>query len=1094
MRRLSRRILAVLITAATAAGAELSSDRASATFDAKGTLRTLGRDPATPLAELVGIEILDRTRALKVLDNTVTADKISPRGRSRLTVEKQSTALEIDYSFEYSAEDSLAATFVMANRTDDLRCMEIRYRFRLRDLGYEVFFPGEGDFDGFPEGGRAVASYIAGYVGKKLTIPFGTLYAKDAGMSFCAALDVPIQSFIFSAERKNGSVEVIVTRNRIRLEAKGRRSVTTHFVPHEGCWRPGLAFVRKHYPDLFTVKEGAERLQARSTSDSSLASYYPYNGLDEKFWQTYVTHSPWREGLSIPYMHAWSGSYYCDEEEWVPYVMRKWDDIHRNPGHYPEGFLEGKPAEDAGWREIVDWIDSREVDAKLFQRFRRTKGMSSGARTWARFSHRRVNEYLALAKKYGSLTMLYWNPSEVWDNWALDVFKGYEVPGWRWMDCTLCNIHPGSPVERTYWRNAKAIIDNYPDLTGLHVDQAYYGWEDRRRDDGFSIDERGPFSDLHRNIGRLVRKVTAYAHSKGKYSDQNHPYASIEVSGWCDLACVEDRCSPGMGQEPGRYITVGNRGCIQLYAREERMQMNLRNGWFTYLGVPPAALLDKEPRGSYCWRSWLYTPVFELFRGRTWVLEPNCVRLPEGYDGNLFKRPDGNYVATVISYGESITTPYWRVAVPVGIRIAEAARVKTAYLISADQLGPKKIDFTREGDAISIEVPRHKSASAILLGVEGRFVSIDRVSFREGREHLVSAVLDNLSGEPWTWGALVVYPWDAYKLEASVAPGATEKAVFYAGGQRAKASTHGHFRLRMHMDPGCVIPMPEEKERHIATFEIAEEGPVGFWLAPSMPLVRARQSNSRQGGDLPLWNVFPLRIEVGRTASFEAGLVNNTDEEITVKLTYRTGGCEAIDAPVGVRLGARECRSVPIAVKGTTPCAGELAVTVQATDVRRTDGRTFQVLGKALEERDLARVKSVSLIADLWGTTSKSKEKPVFLNNEEVGVLEGGGGYNVWHGRVRTELSEAASRALRLSNELRIENPKRDAFKIRHAMLEVETNDARFFLLRPDGRAKSTSKTEESDQAGTISYVDWVFSEGERVGPGEPMTFVIPAN
>jgi len=644
---------------------------AAPSFAASGLPSTIRRHDGAPIAKLVKTIIIDRTGGDKRTEN-----------------------LQLDITHRHTVGDSVAVTTGLTNLTNELRCIDVQYHFRLQDVGYDVFTPGDGGFESFPQNGKYVAQYLAGWFGKKLVIPLGTLYAQDAGFTACAELITPIRSFVFSAEKKDGKVHLVITRNRLRLDPDGSISVTTHFVAHEGCWRPGLAFARKGWPELFYVKKGAEILQVRGNGGGGLASYYAYNGMDEKFWQTYVMKSsPWGDGFSYPYLFAWFGNYYFDETEGgcIPRVSTKWYDIHQHPEHYPQGFLDGKPAEDAPWREVIDWLNSRKVDEELFQKFRHTKGMPIGAQMWAKFTHEHAKKMLALSKKYGPVTMAYWNPSEVWDNWGLDVFKGYEVPGWRsFQDCTLANIHPGSPVEKIYWRKAKAIIDNYDDLTGLHIDQAYYGWTDRRHDDGFSIDEKGPFSDLHRNIGRFVRRVTQYAHSKGKYTNQNHPNASIELTGWTDLALVEDRCSPELGQEFGRYGTIGNRACLQQYPSEVRMQTNLRNGWFTNMGVPNKAYLNIKPRNTSYWLSRFYPPIFDLFRGRQWVLEPNCLELQKGYDGNLFKRPDGNYVATVISRGEHTTTAYWRVNVPVTIRIADAPNVKGAYLISADQLGKQQ--------------------------------------------------------------------------------------------------------------------------------------------------------------------------------------------------------------------------------------------------------------------------------------------------------------------------------------------------------------------------------------------------------------------
>ena len=1033
-------------------GIVLRSESCCALFDSAGTLTSVGRTPEEAQARLVSLKIYDRTQKAAVND-AAAEGAVSEFSDKSLVVKKESKALGIRYAIAYAVNDALASTVTLENLTDTLRCMEIEYRFALKDAGYVPFFPGRDDFPDWPEGrGGLVHDYIAGWQGTPLTLPLGTLFAReaDAGMSFVAAFDVPIVPFVVRMERRGDGIEVVVSRTRVRLDPHASRSVTTHFVPHAGGWRCGLAFVRSKWPQFFTVTEGADRFQG--------------------YWHDIHFPTATRE---------WFGNYYSDKERWLTTFGGKWWHIHQHPEVYPETFLEGKPDKDADWREVVAWLESREVDEKLAQELRK-KGAPGNVPIWTFFTREEMRRRFAQDRERGIPAMVYWNPSEVWERWAGDVFKGYEVPGWRnFWDLALCNVHPGSPVEQIYWEKAKAIIDDYRDLTGLHVDQAYYGWTDRRRDDGFSIDEKGPFSDLQRNIGRFVKRVTDYAHAHGMYTDQNHPYAPIELTGWCDLALVEGVWRIGQDMEPGRYITIGNRNCINLWFDQDLMQLNFRNGWFTNRAWNPEQdLRDLPKRSSHNWRLLLNSRLFEVYRGREWVLEPRCLELPEGYDGNMFRRPDGNTVATVVTYGDTPWSAHWRVNVPVTMRIREASAVKAAYFVSGDMLGPRKIDFEREGDVIRVVLPRHRSASAVVLGLSGRFVSIGSPpAVKAGATERMSLVADNFTDAPWEWQAKIAGA-SPEELTADVPAGGTRDAAFAIAAP--ESSPHGFFTFAVSMNSMGVIPSPDPPPLPQDTFTVdfPLEGALAAWIAPGRPLVERTISNSRQHGMRPFWRALPEYILEGEEALVELGLSNNTDSDAQVVLAFESKGVRVLEAPGELVLSPREQKRMDLTITGTERGRGKLAVTVTPQGATGTASAEYEldVVGARLTKDDLAQVREVNLMADLWGRTKAGKTKPVSLNGSEVGVLEGGGATDVWITRVRTKLSEDAAKALRVKNAVRMDNPQDDNFKIRRVFLEIILKDGARVLLK-------------AAPACCSALPDWPYAEGRRFSHGKPMVW-----
>jgi hypothetical protein len=80
-----------------------------------------------------------------------------------------------------------------------------------------------------------------------------------------------------------------------------------------------------------------------------------------------------------------------------------------------------------------------------------------------------------------------------------------------------------------------------------------------------------------------------------------------------------------------------------------------------------------------------YGPLFKLLIGKTWVLEGDPLVLPEGFDGNIFRRPNGDYIVTLVSADQSLfdDTPS-RKDVKVTIRVSDAEKIAAADVYSAD--------------------------------------------------------------------------------------------------------------------------------------------------------------------------------------------------------------------------------------------------------------------------------------------------------------------------------------------------------------------------------------------------------------------------
>ena len=322
------------------------------------------------------------------------------------------------------------------------------------------------------------------------------------------------------------------------------------------------------------------------------------------------------------------------------------------------------------------------------------------------------------------------------------------------LESTTAIALPGSSWEQALLEQTCNVIKHYPEMTGVFLDQVYYDLADRIHDDGMSITRDGkPFARQHWALAQVMRKIKKMLAAQEKIVITNQAWNSIEVGSIADLMLME---GGGRGYtrllESLKFFGIGNRLTFDQVPFEHEAQDCLRYGWTMNLWTDPGDY-QSESRFTRLRFCRFYYPLFELLKGRTWVLEPHCLTLPDGLDGNLFRRPDGAFVAVVVTPNSSLDSPWTRANLPVTVRTKDATDIKAAYVVTANLLGPRKIDFRRKGQEIVVNIPRHRSASAVLLATAGRFLSTSK--FGVGPDNQVQLHLDNFSSQPWPWSGKI---------------------------------------------------------------------------------------------------------------------------------------------------------------------------------------------------------------------------------------------------------------------------------------------------------------------------------------------------
>ncbi|HET6430054.1 MAG TPA: hypothetical protein VFJ30_16685, partial [Phycisphaerae bacterium] len=90
--------------------------------------------------------------------------------------------------------------------------------------------------------------------------------------------------------------------------------------------------------------------------------------------------------------------------------------------------------------------------------------------------------------------------------------------------------------------------------------------------------------------------------------------------------------------------------------------------------------------------------------------------LPAPVRGNIFRVPDGRVIVTMVTENRSMFADGGVATdLPVVVRFAGSEKVGRATVRSVDYEGADEAALSREGDTLTITVPRHRTASIVIL-------------------------------------------------------------------------------------------------------------------------------------------------------------------------------------------------------------------------------------------------------------------------------------------------------------------------------------------------------------------------------------------
>ena len=917
----------------------------------------------------------------------------------------------------------------IVNHGDERRCIAVEHRFRFEGLDHRPFITCVEPHPDWPQDGQIACAYVREDRNwMHMGLPFASLLTPDdgTGTSFSADLgNMPILPFEVRMwrDRSENATFVSIRRPEVRLEPNASNVVSLHIASHGGDWREGLAWIRDRWPGLFIVPDGMGRFQW---------AFWGGTGFFEGAYDRTVGENPLRRGIFQTRPRPWFGLNIADWEPWMIgvdqkyYLLRRMEDIP------------GRPGDDATVAQIRAFVEGMEPDAKLVARLREQKE-ALHAWKWLFLTHEKVRNHTQRLVDDGFTWHYYWNASETWRYWSEENFaESLYVPLSQdfWTDSTVLDPFPGSRRAAQLVDDARRIFDNYPNCSGLFLDQVYYDLKDARQDDGVSISARGePFSRHQWNVWRVLRDIRKLADERGKVLHANFIYNSLEIASLTEFGLNE-----GMAglEKLSAFYDIGNRMHICQSSTELTCQQAVLVGWQTNLFSVKG--LDENDRRLRPWFNRLWFPIQMMLQERMQVLEPNCLTLPGGFKGNVFRRPDGNVVVPIVTPGGSRMSPYAWSDLPVVVRVSDAARVRRVYQICDDRLGPVALDFERRGRELHITIPRHRAVSMLVLAAFGKFV----------------ALADQTVG-PAGGSAAIHYD----ELDRG---GRTTRTV------EVPAPPGGSAFALIQPDPvvGAVLPDPQWEVDRRPDFELRVAGTEQVTLGPDPAMIY--KPHEKHGG-----LVLPagLSLTVDEEATVQAALHNHGDEPVTLTLSAAAEGLDVEPGSTQVTVGAGARKIVTLRVRGRQVGKGTLTASAGAAGTKLE----IDVVGNRLAAEYLGQIRSARLIVD--SISNGAIDEPMMLNGVPAGLLRQRVGHPVWDRRADHILKKEAVAAFKSDgNVLEVSTGKR-RFTVAGPILEIELNDGRHVRLQTTDPTQSTPP-------------DWQQGQCQRVEWGGKMRWVFP--
>lgn len=476
----------------------------------------------------------------------------------------------------------------------------------------------------------------------------------DDGLTMIAPFEIkkPMLDFLIDVSQRDSSCILRIRHLRLPARGKGTAKGGLILTTHEGDWRPALGWMRKYYAEYFEVPHPVVRKYEANIAQLSEFYYIPKMTRDSL--KTYAeAGANWTIGLILPSC----ADPQFEERSGVEYGHYIWEDVSPDLLKRTNYFIDLALEYGIG---AFPYYQNFEADRHFIDK--------QGWQEWA--SRDSIGNPLACIPN-GYLM----NPADLPEN------------PWR--------KHLLSMVER--------FMKKLPNIAGLWIDRGEYFFLDFSKDDGISMARGKPAyslaiakEDIFQQISEICNRYNKAIYSGG---------CDIETARWYDGAMIEGGRRGGRGLQ---YVCLA-KPIFRFRVRQVGQSPEKETRWGLTIGAHMEIFPGPDIFPDPAIRRLL--PLVRLLDGREWVLDAHALELPEGVEGNIFKRPNGDVIVPIV-LPELDMKPR---PVELRVRFAGMAKVKKVEMITAEEHSYAPVPFIRKSDNITVSVPELKSAVVLVL-------------------------------------------------------------------------------------------------------------------------------------------------------------------------------------------------------------------------------------------------------------------------------------------------------------------------------------------------------------------------------------------
>ncbi len=344
-------------------------------------------------------------------------------------------------------------------------------------------------------------------------------------------------------------------------------------------------------------------------------------------------------------------------------------------------------------------------------------------------------------RDFGIGTFLYYNTTEA-ESWyaekefpesiakdeggePLGAFRAERYPDKR--ACWLMNADPGSPFGGHVIRQAKQMVEAYPESAGFFWDVYGRGYLfDFAHDDGITMVNNKPAYYPEFMYQRLMEEyIRPLLRGHKMCVTANKPVTVRSCKGLDGIMAKEDAPNEDNPAWIAAQSYLGLNRHVMVFDGQSGMHAERLLLTCLRYGLFYSDLSRRDEKGNSLSSTQLalneklaeaYRPFIERFRGKQWIYHPRALELPRYTDGNIFRLKDGSVMVTVVSAWRSLRQAEgFDRNLQVICRLPDADRLNKIYISSIDLGDTLTTKPERNGDTLKIILSRHGKASVILL-------------------------------------------------------------------------------------------------------------------------------------------------------------------------------------------------------------------------------------------------------------------------------------------------------------------------------------------------------------------------------------------